>query len=158
MLKRGYIEEASESDDHFSDAQSGTRSPLSSIPVTRVEKVDSEPSYGEVPGTDAYKMRTEDAQPDEIAVVPGNGNTNPKSPAIDRPSTPGGRPIPITVVDKVDSTPSHGEVPGTHAYEMRKKDAVPDVVEQEGDAPGKNPRLLSTQRAHCDRVRITNIP
>jgi hypothetical protein len=199
------LAESSDSEDHFSDAQSGIHSPSSPVPVTRVEKVDNEPSYGEVPGTDAYKMRVEDAQPDQIAVIPGDESTRPKSPLIDRPSTPGGHPIPITVVErvdassatlgglpgtsshhvhkadaepdvvldssearsmspeilrlraasnpgdrsipvtkveKVDSIPSHGEVPGTDAYEMRKGDAEPDIVGQVGDVPGKKPYLI----------------
>jgi hypothetical protein len=196
------LAESSDSEDHFSDAQSGLPSPGSPVPLTRVEKVDSEPSYGEVPGTDAYKMRVEDAQPDQIAVIPGDESAKPKSPPIDRPSTPGGHPIPITVVErvdsistttgvlhgtaahhihktdaepdmvldasqartmsqenlrsraasnpgdlpipvtkveKVDSIPSHGEVPGTDAYEMRKGDAEPDIVEEVGDVTGKKP-------------------
>ncbi|TDZ17811.1 Uncharacterized protein Cob_v009342 [Colletotrichum orbiculare MAFF 240422] len=49
-----------------------TSAPLSPgaspIPKTRVEKVDDEPSYGEVPGTEAYRMREGDAEPDEIAI------------------------------------------------------------------------------------------
>ena len=36
------------------------------IPITVVSKVDAEPSYGEVPGTDAYAMRKEDAEPDVV--------------------------------------------------------------------------------------------
>ena len=55
----------------------GERSPLNSptkqsfpspvtIPKTVVTKVDSEPRHGEVPGTDAYKVRTEDAAPDVV--------------------------------------------------------------------------------------------
>jgi hypothetical protein len=195
------LAESSDSEDHFSDAQSGIHSPGSPVPLTRVEKVDSEPSYGEVPGTDAYKMRVEDAQPDQIAVMPEDESTKPKGPPIDRPLTPGGHPIPITVVErvdtssatrrglpgtsthhihkadaepdvvldssearsispgdlraraasnpgdmpipvtkveKVDSKPSHGQVPGKDAYEMRKGDAEPDIAEEVGDIPGKN--------------------
>ena len=47
----------SSSDEHFSDASEGRpgqpdRSEATSpIPVTRVERVDDQPSYGEVPGT-----------------------------------------------------------------------------------------------------------
>jgi hypothetical protein len=150
-------------------------------------------------------MRVEDAQPDEIAVMPGDESTKPKSPPIDRPSTPGGHPIPITVVERVDassatfrglpgtgshhvhkadaepdvvldsseargmspealrsrassiagdipipvtkvekadSVPSHGEVPGTDAYETRKGDAKPDILEEVGNIPGKKPYLI----------------
>ena len=32
-------------------------------------------------------------------------------------------------MEKTDDTPSHGEVPGTEAYEKRKTDAVPDQLE-----------------------------
>ena len=45
------------------------------------------------------------------------------------PSTPGGLPIPKTVVEMVDpKAPSHGDVPGTAAWEMRRMDAEPDDV------------------------------
>ncbi|ESZ98244.1 hypothetical protein SBOR_1340 [Sclerotinia borealis F-4128] len=119
--------ESSDSDDHFSDAHSGLeQSTVTSptVPTTRIEKVDDEPSYGEVPGTEAYKMRTEDAEPDQIAMTPEYRPTHSR-----RPSTPGDLPIPTTVVEKIDpDTPSHGEVPGTPAYEKRKADAVPDLV------------------------------
>ncbi|EHY55358.1 hypothetical protein HRR83_008805 [Exophiala dermatitidis] len=45
-----------------------------------------------------------------------------------RPATPSS-PIPKTRIEKVDDAPSHGEVPGTSAYEKRLGDAVPDEVE-----------------------------
>jgi hypothetical protein len=91
-----------------------------------VEKVGGEPGYGEVPGTSAYEMRKQDAVPDEVEIMQGSGN---RRDVPERPTTPGGRPIPTTVVEKVDpSTPSHGEVPGTDAHETRKADAVPDLV------------------------------
>lgn len=42
---------------------------------------------------------------------------------------PGGKPIPTTVVERVDpDVPAHGEVPGTHAYELRQADTAPDKV------------------------------
>jgi hypothetical protein len=171
------------------------------VPITRVEKVDDDPSYGEVPGTDAYNIRTQDAEPDEIAIIPDGSEhvalssrsttpggfpvpttvvekvdqedspslgevpgthahklrnadavpdlvlrpLSPKSPARSRAgSTPGDRPIPTTRVEKVDSKPSHGEVPGTDAYEIRKGDAEPDVEEVVGDFPGKLAISLSS--------------
>ncbi|EMR81611.1 hypothetical protein ACHAPC_004966 [Botrytis cinerea] len=120
--------ESSDSEDHFSDAHSGLEpSTVASptVPTTRIEKVDDEPSYGEVPGTQAYSMRAEDAEPDQVAMAPEFDNIV----RARRPSTPGDLPIPITVVEKIDpDTPSHGEVPGTPAYEKRKADAVPDLV------------------------------
>src|SRR6266480_3702726 len=38
-------------------------------------------------------------------------------------------PVPKTRVERVDDQPAHGEVPGTAAYKLRAKDAVPDEVE-----------------------------
>lgn len=135
--------ESSDSEDHFSDAQSaqsglepafadGPSFP-GNIPHTRVEKVDDEASYGEEPGTDAYKMREQDASPDEIAIIPDH--ETPSAQPSSKPSTsPGGQPIPMMVVEKVDpSSPSHGEVPGTLAHEKRAADAVPDLVVRSGE-------------------------
>lgn len=110
--------------------------------MTRVEQVDDEPSYGEVPGTDPYKVRESDAQPDEIAVVPTDADARP---ALSISTTPGGKPIPTTLVEKVDpSTPSHGELPGTLAHEKRAADAVPDMVIASGD---RSPSVRARSRA-----------
>jgi len=153
-------------------------------------KVDDGDSYGDVPGTPAYKMRAQDAVPDELEVIPEGGNRRASTSSQDQAMTPGGNPIPKTVVEKVDPTtpghgdvlgaaahtkrkadaepdqgstsqslstgssdqipvpktvvtkvdgePSHGEVPGTEAHEIRKADAEPDAVEEKGDLPGKS--------------------
>lgn len=129
--------ESSDSDDHFSDAQSGLEAtsgiatPV--IPHTRVEKVDDETRYGEEPGTEAYKMREQDASPDEIEVVP-EGRRSASSLSTSNPTSPGGQPIPLTIVEKIDpNLPSHGEVPGTLAHNKRLADAVPDMVVRSGD-------------------------
>lgn len=45
--------------------------------------------------------------------------------------------IPKTVITKVDSEPAHGEVPGTDAFDMRKGDAKPDIIEKRGDVSSK---------------------
>lgn len=121
----------SESDDHFSDAQSNRNSqsiPASPIPITRVEKVDDTPSYGEVPGTEAYQKREGDAHPDQIAIL-GDPTKTPERAAS---SSPGGQPIPITIVERVDDKPAHGEVPGTAAHAKHAADAVPDIVLRSG--------------------------
>ncbi|WYZ34656.1 hypothetical protein EsH8_I_000932 [Colletotrichum jinshuiense] len=111
---------ASDSDDHFSDAQSAPLSPgTSPIPKTRVEKVDDEPSYGEVPGTEAYRLREGDAEPDEIAIQEKKSDTSsnesiPKSPVI-----------PKTVVEEAPgSSGPHSE----EFLEKRKADAPADLV------------------------------
>ena len=104
--------------------------------MTVVEKVDPlSPSHGDVPGTAAYALRLADAVPDAILQAPLPGQAKPTiSPGA---STPTIVPIPRTVVTRVDSTPSHGEVPGTNAYNIRTEDAQPDSIEKKGDVPGK---------------------
>ncbi|KAH9909197.1 hypothetical protein F4778DRAFT_715723 [Xylariomycetidae sp. FL2044] len=128
---------SSDSDDHFSDAQSApSNSPgaTSPIPKTRVEKVDGEPSYGEVPGTEAYNKRTEDAEPDEIAVIPGD---KPKDVSQDEPDTPGGQPIPKTVVDETGDTP--GSSTQNYHEQLRQADAAPDLVRKPDGTGAANP-------------------
>jgi hypothetical protein len=145
------VHSESSSDEHFSDASEGrlqqgeaARSNATSpVPVTRVERVDDQPSYGEVPGTDAYSKRTQDAVPDEVEIVPDGSRSRSASrvSSSDRPLTPGGTPIPKTVVEKLDPTaPSHGDVPGTQAFAARAADAVPDVVVKVPDAPEPKPK------------------
>lgn len=91
-------------------------------------------------------MRVEDAQPDEIAVVPGDESTKPKSPPIDRPSTPGGHPIPITVVERVDaSSATFRGHPGTSSHHVHKADAEPDVVLDSSEARGMSPEALRSR-------------
>ena len=107
-----------------------------------MERVDDEPSYGEVPGTDAYAKRTQDAVPDEVEVVPEGQRSRSTSrvSASDRPYTPGGTQIPLTVVEKIDpDAPSHGDVPGTLAHDLRAADAKPDVVLKAPQPPEKTP-------------------
>ena len=107
-----------------------------------MERVDDEPSYGEVPGTDAYAKRTQDAVPDEVEIVPEGQRSRSTSrvSASDRPYTPGGTQIPKTVVEKIDpDVPSFGDVPGTLAHELRAADAEPDVVLKVPQPPEKKP-------------------
>ncbi|KAK1460669.1 hypothetical protein CCUS01_08774 [Colletotrichum cuscutae] len=113
---------ASDSEDHFSDAQSAPLSPgASPIPKTRVEKVDDEPSYGEVPGTEAYRLREGDAEPDEIAIQEKN-SSEASSTADSAPKSP---VIPRTVVEEApgDSGPHSEEF-----LEKRKADAPADLI------------------------------
>ncbi|KAF2107637.1 hypothetical protein BDV96DRAFT_589133 [Lophiotrema nucula] len=146
----GAHELESSSDEHFSDASEGREAragqaersnATSPIPMTRVERVDDEPSYGEVPGTDAYNKRAQDAVPDEVEIVPEGTRSRSVSrvSAENRPLTPGGSPVPRTVVEKVDpETPSHGEVPGTEAHKIRAADAIPDVILKAPEPPKRN--------------------
>lgn len=121
--------EASDSEEHYSDAQSGRQSPIPSSPVPRlrVEKVDDKPAYGEVPGTAAYRMREGDAEPDEIAIIPDSSDPSPAEPEqIARPPTPGGRPIPKTVVEETPD--AEGAVTQPETEQRNKSDPQPDVV------------------------------
>ena len=107
-----------------------------SIPQTVVEKVDpTSPSHGDVPGTAAYSLRKADAVPDVILQTPERGRATGD---VDRDgATSPEIPVPKTVITKIDSNPSHGEVPGTDAFNLRKGDARPDVIEKRGDVSGK---------------------
>ncbi|KAL9115901.1 MAG: hypothetical protein Q9227_000269 [Pyrenula ochraceoflavens] len=136
------------SDEHFSDAPEG-QNPVSPpppqqspVPRTRVEKIDDAPSHGQVPGSPAYNMRKEDAVPDEVEIIP-EGRSSNRNSMVDGSRTPGGTLVPRTVVEKVDpSSPSHGEIPGTEAYEKRMADAAPDIVLRAPE-PGNMPPALS---------------
>ena len=106
------------------------------IPKMVVEKVNPEsPSHGDVPGTAAHAKRQADAVPDVILQAPESD----QAPVVeDRgDSISPDIPIPTTVITKVDSKPSHGEIPGTDAFDKRKGDAKPDVVEKKGDVSGE---------------------
>jgi hypothetical protein len=98
--------------------------------------VDDSAQHGEIPGTEAYEKRAQDAVPDEIEVIPEDTQTKDQAASVsqDRPITPEASPIPHTVVEKVDpEEPSYGEVPGTEAHEKRLADAVPDIVTKAPD-------------------------
>ena len=106
------------------------------IPKMVVEKIDPmSPSHGDVPGTAAHSKRQADAVPDVILQAPERDETSVSEDRGDGISLD--IPIPTTVITKVDSKPSHGEIPGTDAFDMRKGDAKPDVIEKKGDVSGE---------------------
>ncbi|KAG0129140.1 hypothetical protein HOY82DRAFT_564763 [Tuber indicum] len=122
---------------------------LPSIPLVLVEKIDERPSHGEVPGTGAFEGRTADARPDVIriqplpdlpAAVPGAFSDNPEGEEQEREESKGEvetsrSDVPITIVERVDSTPAHGEIPGTEAFAKRLVDAAPDVIRTATTSP-----------------------
>ncbi|KAI9797205.1 MAG: hypothetical protein M1833_005614 [Piccolia ochrophora] len=127
------------------------------IPITRVEKVDSEtPSHGEVPGTKAHEIRQADAVPDLVVKMPDVGEPVEGAPRSRSNSTPGDRPIPMTKVSKVDASPSHGDVPGTEAWEKRRGDAQPDIVEEEPESPGTEGLFPSARLS--ERLTVSGVP
>lgn len=109
--------------------------------------MDDSAAHGEVPGTPAYNLRTQDAVPDEIEVVPegrrsrsstfGRGRAASQLSTGSRPGTPGDSPVPKTIVERVDDKPAYGEVDGTAAKEMRMADATPDEVRKAPEAARK---------------------
>ncbi|KAK3395865.1 hypothetical protein B0T20DRAFT_47398 [Sordaria brevicollis] len=120
----------SDSEEHYSDAITGSvspKAPSSPIPITRVERVDDKPAYGEVPGTQAYAMREGDAKPDEFAIIPDpDAKLSTEDHDERRPSTPGGRPIPKTVVEETPDSAgavTHPEVEARH-----RVDSPPDIL------------------------------
>ncbi|KAI0974449.1 hypothetical protein F4678DRAFT_458416 [Xylaria arbuscula] len=150
--------EASDSDEHYSDAQSSPRDnarAASPIPRTRVEKVDDEPSYGEVPGTEAYNKRTEDASPDEIAVVQDDEQPPPTSSRTI--GAPDATAIPKTVVDETDDVPGSS----THGYNehLHQADATPDIVRKPDGTGAANPipAPLDTSTQDTDDTAVNQV-
>ncbi|KAJ3520488.1 hypothetical protein NM208_g13687 [Fusarium decemcellulare] len=119
------LAEESDSDDQFTDAQSDAASDAASskisspVPKTRVERVDDQPSYGEIPGTQAYAMREQDAQPDEIAIAPEESKSQDSSSTV---SATG----PTTIVEEAPGPRSRSH--SIQYEERRKADASPDIV------------------------------
>lgn len=85
-------------------------------------------------------MRTQDAVPDELEIIP-DGTRSRQSSSRERGTSSDRTSIPKTVVEKVDPiSPSHGDVPGTAAHSMRKADAVPDAVLQAPESDNSSDR------------------
>ncbi|KFZ11141.1 hypothetical protein V502_07720, partial [Pseudogymnoascus sp. VKM F-4520 (FW-2644)] len=153
--------ESSDSDDHFSDARSDRAAysrTASPIPTTRVERVDHEASYGEVPGTAAYDQRSEDARPDELAFVEEDNDS--AAEPVPRPLTP----IPQTVLEEVPPSPIRGHAHKPSTPKIYPADAQPDRVihipdsgaasaEEEGDVSGTRPRSPTSPSANESETR-----
>ncbi len=72
-------------------------------------------------------MREGDAEPDEIAIIPDPSDPSPVEPEhIGRPPTPGGHPIPKTVVEETPD--AEGAVTQPENEQRNKSDPQPDVV------------------------------
>ncbi|KAL9058823.1 MAG: hypothetical protein Q9162_001547 [Coniocarpon cinnabarinum] len=76
-------------------------------------------------------MRTSDAVPDELEIVP-EGTRSRSSSVDERPGSQSSSrrvSVPKMIVEKIDpASRSHGEVPGTEAHAMRQADAEPDEI------------------------------
>jgi hypothetical protein len=109
-----------------------------------VERVDHEASYGEVPGTDAYKMREEDARPDEIAFVEEDDTQR-----LSVPLSPG--PIPTTVLEEAPPSPINGGLSRSNTHKRNPSDAAPDVILASPSA-SELPGGLPIPETHVERV------
>lgn len=107
------------------------------IPRTVVEKLDDSPSYGDEPGTPAYKKRMADAIPDILLKNPDPSKGSRFHSDSGHARSPSNASIPETIVTRADDELAHGEVPGTAAAELRKRDATPDKIEIERDVSGR---------------------
>jgi hypothetical protein len=131
--------ESSDSDEHFSDAQSGlgdsdNHSPVNA--VTRVEKVDSEQTPSDIPGTQGSIARRSDTELDKIAPIT-------EAEDLWRGATAGNfsrEPIP-----SMAHSPSQDRTPGAIADDQRPEDAVPDIVFE-----SKEPASASGSSAEID--------
>lgn len=106
----------------------------SPIPRTMVEKVDpSSPSYGEIPGTEAFEKRQADAVPDFVksSSDPESVQPPPSSEDASSDTSPSNQPIPETHVSRVDSLPmDEDSLSHPRAHHRRSpSDATPDVIE-----------------------------
>ena len=93
--------------------------------------------------------------PDEVVITPEERRVSQRNSAHLEPArSPGGSAIPRTVVEKVDpASPSHGELPGTPAYEQRLADATPDIVLKAPEPGEKTPAIIMPDDAE-DRLRV----
>lgn len=105
----------------------------SPIPRTMVEKLDpGSPSYGEVPGTEAFEKRQADAVPDLVKKADDPDDAQPPSSADhDSPQTnSSSQSIPETKVSQVDTLPPEEGLPSRPgAHQSSPSDATPNTVE-----------------------------
>lgn len=107
--------------------------PSTPVPHTMVEKLDTDsPSYGEVPGTEAFEKRQADAVPDLVKKINDPDDAQPPSFADHTsPQTDSSnQSIPETKLTRVDSIPTAENLPSQpRAHRRSPSDAMPDVVE-----------------------------
>ncbi|KAK2757007.1 hypothetical protein FQN54_004975 [Arachnomyces sp. PD_36] len=115
-------------------------------PRTVVEKVDPEsPSYGDVPGTEAYDARKADAPPDVILKASEDG-TPTEEPSQDGNNDQGNIQPPETLLTRVDSLPTR-HANGFTAHRRSPSDALPDAEETIHDTSGfSNPSARSSSQ------------
>ncbi|KAL3472232.1 hypothetical protein BJX99DRAFT_266202 [Aspergillus californicus] len=118
------------------------------IPRTVVEKVDpAQPSYGDVPGTEAYEKRRADAVPD---IVTGTSESTSQSGSPTKSDS--NIPVPETLLSEVDSSPNElAPQPSLHAHRRRQSDTMPDATETISNPPDLD--LSSSSPTHQIHAR-----
>ncbi|EFY92783.1 hypothetical protein J3458_004677 [Metarhizium acridum] len=111
--------ESSDSDDQFTDAQSGTATPhvTSPVPKPRAENVDSSSSPVKVPAAETKEKMDADAKSEEIA--------QQDDPETEIPTEVSKQEVPVTVLEPVDSVDAPQRFSST--------DVKPDVEIAAGD-------------------------
>ncbi|CEL02739.1 hypothetical protein ASPCAL03903 [Aspergillus calidoustus] len=109
---------------------------VTAVPRTVVEKVDpDQPSYGDVPGTEAYEKRKADAVPDVVTKTSESLSRSASPTRSERAST-SDTPIPETLLSEAESSPDQEPPhPGPHAHRRRPSDALPDATEPASTSP-----------------------
>ncbi|KAJ0420006.1 hypothetical protein BJY00DRAFT_301846 [Aspergillus carlsbadensis] len=133
------------------------------VPRTVVEKVDpDQPSYGDVPGTEAYEKRKADAVPD-VVTYSSESLSRSASPARPERSSTDNTPIPETLLSEAESSPDQ-EPPrsGPHAHRRRPSDSLPDATESASTSPGKHIRPTHSthtrQRSTVTETDLAQVP
>ena len=122
VLMLTYIAELSDSDEHFSDAQSGLGDSENHTPVrpsTQVEKVDPEPTQSWASGTQGYTAQRADVEPYEAATIAEAENLKKRA---------AGGGLSREQIANVVEPPSKGGTPGATAQYQRPEDAVSDTI------------------------------
>ncbi|KAL4875946.1 hypothetical protein BJY04DRAFT_232074 [Aspergillus karnatakaensis] len=124
------------------------------IPRTVVEKVNpGQPSYGDVPGTEAYEKRRADAVPDVVIKTSESNDTSGFPTDANTAATP----VPETLLSEIESSPDEDTThPGPHAHRRRPSDTLPDTRETVSESPGKHIQFFSPSEGSKTQGRLTN--
>ncbi|KAL4973371.1 hypothetical protein BDW66DRAFT_142325 [Aspergillus desertorum] len=128
------------------------------IPRTVVEKVNpGQPSYGDVPGTEAYEKRKADAVPDVVTKT--SESTIPSGAPMESGKTNAtATPVPETLLSEVGDVPDDGPLhSGPRAHRRRPSDTLPDATETVSNSPDLPPQSSSlTHPTHTRRNSTVN--
>jgi len=119
--------------------------------------VDHEASYGEVPGTEAYDKRAEDARPDEVAFIEEEQKPDVAPSPITSPSTPSGQSIPKTVLEEAPPSPILASSHRNSIHKSHPADALPDLILHIPDAESASPAAASPGSLPTPSTRVEKV-